>query len=269
MLNSIINLKEKYPVEKYLVSNISIFLQALLFFLVWAFNNRVLACIIIPIISLLTVLFSNNGLYLCHLFLFDLLSYKEFPNLSSFPITIFIEGGSILLVLILLYIKKCLLNHKVLFTPGPLGVSYILLSIGGFISSIAFSSQYPNNKYNSYAYLTCLIILLITIVYLLLCNTSERDDTNYIVKCMLAWSIIIVGESITFILSHLTNGLSSFTYTDFDTMMRSLGWSNSKNVYALALIIPIPFLALAFNKNKKHVHYLLLLIIMAGLIILI
>lgn len=266
MINKIYSFFSKSDViQKYLTSYASLLIQLVFFFLAWHFDNRVFAIVIISIVVLLNLLFSKNGLYLTHLILFDMISYFKFPDMTKLPITIIVEALIILVGFVGLYLKKVIISKTFDFSFGSMGISLSLLGIWGLISSIVNQFTY-DTKYSTYGYLVSLCIIFIVFIYLLIVNTSLRDNYNYVNKLMYAFFIGILMEIIR---NDITLGIG-FKFLNSEEegwKLFCLGWSYSRNITLIGIEICLPFLVQDFNLNKKRVDSLLLFII--GLILIV
>lgn len=265
ILTSIQNLQESKKYEKYLVSYFSLLIQGILFFLSWYFDVRYFAYIAIILAISSNLLLSQNGMYLGHLIIFDMASYYKFPDFGNFPISIIIEACLILIGYLAIYIIKSINNRKFNFSFGAVGFSYSLLAILGILSGIINLFTH-NNKYSVLSILVALGIAFIVLVYLLMVNSSTKDQNNYIDKIIYVFFLIILFELIA-------NGYKKGI--DFNLIKESkgiyelydLGWTTSKNITSIALEICLPFLCYIFNKNKKRIDALICFLICLALIL--
>lgn len=244
--------------DKYLMSYGSLFIQTIIFLVLWLVPNRIYFCWVVPLISIFCAVFSSNGLVLVQLILFDMLSYSSFPSLNfdAFPITIVIEACFILLGLIVMLGKKIGQQKLIKFRLGAVGASLILFSILGLISSIInyFTYDYSIRQgYNKLGLLIALGICFIVVVYLVMINTINIDSTSYVSKVLYFWNLFILVEILVNYIKINSQSLNENPFV--------LGWSNSKNVTALGLEVGIPFLALIWNSNKKRIDAIILALI--------
>ena len=257
-------------IEKYLTSYTSLIIQFIFFFLAWYFNNRGFVYFALPVIILLTCLFSYNSTYLCHLLIFDMISYRQVPDMSGgLPFSIIFDGVIILLGFIAMYVKRLILEKKFNFSFGCMGISLSFLAILCLLSSIVNNFTY-NTRYSNLGFMLSGLFIVIIIVYLLMVNTSLRDNYNFVNKIMYMFFVgilvqmislnILNGVGLKFITGSSQKDAESYAFD-----MMNLGWSVSRNISTLGLEICMPFILAIFNKDKKRVDCLILFVI--GLVI--
>lgn len=272
MLNKlyvVFNKSEK--IEKYLTSYTSLLIQFIFFFLAWYFNNRGFVYFALPTIVLITCLFSYNSTYLCHLLVFDMISYRQLPASMNgdLPFSILFDIVVIILGFVIMYIKRLVLEKKFNFSFGCMGISLTFLAFICLLSSIINHFTY-NTNYSSLGFLISGLFVGLIIVYLLMVNTSLRDNNDFINKIMYFFFIGIIAQMLTLnvikgIGIKFITGSNEKGGEEYAWLMMDLGWSISRNIATIGLEICMPFVLAIFNKDKKRVDCLALFII--GLIL--
>lgn len=272
MLNKLyVIFSKSEKIEKYLTSYTSLIIQFIFFFLAWYFNNRGFVYFALPVIVLITCLFSYNSTYLCHLLIFDMISYRKLPATinGELPFSIIFDVVVIILGFVIMYIKRLILEKKFNFSFGCMGISLSLLAFICLLSSIINHFTYDTN-YSSLGFLISGLFIGIIILYLLMVNTSLRDNNDFINKIMYFFFIGIIVQMITLnvikgVGIKFITGSSEKVAENYAWEMMDLGWSVSRNIAVIGLELCMPFVLAIFNKDKKRVDCLILFII--GLIL--
>jgi hypothetical protein len=235
--------------DKYLHSYLALGLEALAFFLAWYFSSFKTSAYILSFGSIAVALFGLDGKLFGPFLLFALVSIAKFPFFDSIPVYMYIMIVAFFLSFLFLIIKRKILGLKNNVGWGSIGLSFSLICLEMFISSLAFDLNF-SHPYIVYGYFSDLIGVALVLIYFLFFWTSSKEHPEYAFRLLYFFNLMIISELITI---YARFGSSAFVDAD-------VGWGN-KNVIAIGLEVCLPFVGELFSVNRKRVDAILILLL--------
>lgn len=209
--------------EKFFQSTIYVLIVAFLTLLFWVFKLDYIGLPLFMLCILGLLIFKKETIHTIPLFISSVFMVSsESITFQSIPLYLFLIPIVIMIGFIIHAIK-----YKVNLFRGKLLISMILFFIVLIVSTV-FS-----NHFELYYLFYILVGIMYLFIYLFYRNTIQKNVTNYLIKNMVVWGIIIsLQVFITYLISGDYAGLIEGGMIEF-------GWGNG-NLVATMLILFIP-----------------------------